>query len=76
MLPRILQADERTKKIPDGAGGLVESKVKFPIWLILLAVVKLRCASAQEAYRILDQWIRIIRQLPTDLDPHYRWRVY
>lgn len=25
--------EERTKKVPDGAGGLVEQKVKFPIWL-------------------------------------------
>ncbi|HQE16479.1 MAG TPA: VWA domain-containing protein [Mycobacterium sp.] len=25
--------EERTKRVPDGAGGLVEQKVKFPIWL-------------------------------------------
>ena len=25
--------EERTKKVPDGAGGLVEQQVKFPIWL-------------------------------------------
>ncbi len=25
--------EERTKKVPDGAGGLVEQTVKFPIWL-------------------------------------------
>ncbi len=25
--------EERTKKVPDGAGGLVEHTVKFPIWL-------------------------------------------
>lgn len=25
--------EERTKKVDDGAGGLVEQKVKFPIWL-------------------------------------------
>ncbi len=25
--------EERTKKVPDGAGGLVEQKVRFPIWL-------------------------------------------
>jgi von Willebrand factor type A domain len=24
--------EERIKKVPDGAGGLVETKVKFPIW--------------------------------------------
>lgn len=25
--------EERSKKVPDGAGGLVEQQVKFPIWL-------------------------------------------
>lgn len=25
--------EDRTKKVPDGAGGLVEQQVKFPIWL-------------------------------------------
>lgn len=25
--------EERTKKVPDGAGGLVEQTVKFPIWV-------------------------------------------
>lgn len=27
-----VEIDERTKKIDDGAGGLVDSKVRFPIW--------------------------------------------
>lgn len=27
-----LRIEERTKKIPDGAGGLVEHQVRFPIW--------------------------------------------
>jgi hypothetical protein len=27
------RVDDRTKKVPDGAGGLVETSTKFPIWL-------------------------------------------
>ncbi|TMS54780.1 vWA domain-containing protein [Mycobacterium sp. DBP42] len=27
------EIEDRTKKVPDGAGGLVEQQVKFPIWL-------------------------------------------
>ncbi len=29
---RPLRLEERVKKIPDGAGGLVEQRVKFPVW--------------------------------------------
>src|SRR5215831_6559273 len=28
-----LRVEDRTQKIPDGAGGLVEQTVKFPIWV-------------------------------------------
>lgn len=28
----VLRVDERSKKVSDGAGGLVEQSVKFPIW--------------------------------------------
>lgn len=28
-----LRMEERSKKVPDGAGGLVESTVRFPIWV-------------------------------------------
>lgn len=27
------RVDERTKKVPDGAGGLVETSVNFPLWM-------------------------------------------
>ncbi|MFE2285756.1 vWA domain-containing protein [Streptomyces sp. NPDC059443] len=27
------RVDQRTKKVPDGAGGLVETAVSFPVWL-------------------------------------------
>ncbi|GAA1928291.1 vWA domain-containing protein [Streptantibioticus ferralitis] len=27
------RVDDRTKKVPDGAGGLVEMSVKFPLWM-------------------------------------------
>ena len=29
---RPLRLEERIKKVPDGAGGLVEQRVKFPVW--------------------------------------------
>ncbi len=28
-----LRLENRTKKVPDGAGGLVEQTVRFPIWI-------------------------------------------
>jgi hypothetical protein len=27
-----LRIDDRTRRVPDGAGGLVEQSVKFPVW--------------------------------------------
>lgn len=32
-----LRVEDRTKKIPDGAGGIVEQTVKFPVWFDPLA---------------------------------------
>jgi hypothetical protein len=29
--------EDRTKKVPDGAGGLVETQVRFPIWMDALS---------------------------------------
>lgn len=28
-----LRVESRTKKVPDGAGGLVEQTVRFPVWV-------------------------------------------
>lgn len=29
-----LRVEDRSKKVPDGAGGLVETTVKFPVWMV------------------------------------------
>ncbi|GAA0379102.1 vWA domain-containing protein [Streptomyces olivoreticuli] len=31
------KVETRTKKVPDGAGGLVETETKFPIWMVPVA---------------------------------------
>lgn len=51
--------DEVTKKIPDGAGGLVESKVKMPVWVEPIQID--RWTNMKEAFvmakGIVEQWI-------------------
>lgn len=50
--------EERTKRIPDGAGGLVEQTVRFPIWFDPVANGGTpMCRASGEAYTILDQWL-------------------
>lgn len=49
--------DERSKKVDDGAGGLVEQKVKFPIWFDAVAIGGTpMCAALQKAHEILSGW--------------------
>ncbi|MHB1036742.1 MAG: vWA domain-containing protein [Pirellulales bacterium] len=51
--------EERAKRIPDGAGGLVDQKVRFPIWFDPVASGGTpMCSASGEAYRILDQWLK------------------
>jgi hypothetical protein len=50
--------DTRTKKVPDGAGGLVDQEVKFPIWFDAVANAGTpMCAAFQEARRIVQGWL-------------------
>jgi hypothetical protein len=50
--------ETRTKKVPDGAGGLVEQEVKFPIWFDAVANGGTpMCAALQEAHRIVQSWL-------------------
>lgn len=50
--------DTRTKKVPDGAGGLVDQEVKFPIWFDAVANGGTpMCAALQEARRIVQGWL-------------------
>ncbi len=50
--------EERTKKVPDGAGGLVEQLVRIPVWFEPIADGGTpMCRAAGEAKRILEGWI-------------------
>lgn len=50
--------DERTKKVEDGAGGLVDQKIKFPIWVNPVANGGTpMCHAFSEAHAILQAWL-------------------
>ena len=50
--------EERTKKMPDGAGGLVEQTIRFPVWFDPIADGGTpMCRAASEAERIIQDWL-------------------
>jgi hypothetical protein len=50
--------DERSKKVPDGAGGLVEQSIRIPVWFEPVANGGTpMCRAAGEAKRVLEGWI-------------------
>jgi hypothetical protein len=50
--------EERTKKVPDGAGGLAESTVRFPIWMDPVSNGGTPMRQALEyAHRLVDKWL-------------------
>jgi hypothetical protein len=50
--------DERSKKVDDGAGGLVDQKIKFPIWFEAVANGGTpMCQAFVRAHSILQGWI-------------------
>jgi uncharacterized protein YegL len=50
--------EERTKKVEDGAGGLVEQKIKFPIWLEPVGDGGTpMCRALATAETILSNWL-------------------
>jgi uncharacterized protein YegL len=50
--------EERTKKIDDGAGGLVDQTIKFPIWFDAVANGGTpMCAAFTKAQNILSNWL-------------------
>jgi hypothetical protein len=50
--------ESRTKKIPDGTGGLIDQAVKIPIWFDPIADGGTpMCGAAAEGYRILQDWV-------------------
>jgi hypothetical protein len=50
--------EERTKKVEDGAGGLVDQKVRFPIWFNAKANGGTpMCQALREALKIAEGWM-------------------
>lgn len=50
--------DTRAKRVPDGAGGLVEQQVRFPVWIDSAASGGTpMCAALAQAKTILEQWL-------------------
>ena len=50
--------EDRSKKVPDGAGGLVEQSVRVPVWFDPVADGGTpMCRAAAEAERIIQGWI-------------------
>lgn len=50
--------EERVKKVPDGAGGLVEQTVRTPVWLDPVANGGTpMCRAAGEVQQILQDWV-------------------
>lgn len=61
------KVESRTKKVPDGAGGLVEQTVKFPIWFEPTVTGDTpMCAALYRATDIVKGWID---QHPNDFPP-------
>jgi hypothetical protein len=53
-----LRIETRSKKVPDGAGGLVEQQVKFPVWIDSKAGgATPMCAALKTVSELLSGWI-------------------
>jgi hypothetical protein len=53
-----VEIEERTKKVEDGAGGLVEQKVRFPIWFKPVANGGTPMVQVLgRAQKIVEQWV-------------------
>lgn len=52
------RVEARNKKVPDGAGGLVEQRINFPIWIDPQANGGTpMCGALQRVKDILDKWL-------------------
>jgi hypothetical protein len=61
------KVDTRTKRVPDGAGGLVEQTVRFPIWFEPVTNGDTpMCAAFYKATELAKAWID---QHPNDFPP-------
>lgn len=57
------RVEERTRMVADGAGGLVETKVKVPVWFDAVAVDSTPMLEAVRlAYRVLRPWVDTHKQ--------------
>ena len=55
---RPARIEERTKRVDDGAGGLIEQTVKFPVWFDAVAHGGTpMCQALTHAHQILSGWI-------------------
>src|SRR3989441_7986030 len=62
-----LRIEERIKKSDDGAGGVMDQTVKFPVWLDpYWKGGTPMCAALQEATRIVETWCQ---ERPTGFPP-------
>jgi hypothetical protein len=53
-----LKVEERTRKVDDGAGGLVEQKFKFPIWFEPVAGGRTpMCQAITDATAIIEEFV-------------------
>lgn len=53
-----LRVEDRQKRIPDGAGGLVDQSVKFPVWFDAVADDGTpMCSAFSQAHRVLHSWV-------------------
>lgn len=53
-----IRIEEREKKEPDGAGGVITTKTRFPVWIDPLAKGGTpMCAALKHAKEILEKWV-------------------
>ena len=53
-----IRLEERIKKVPDGAGGIQDQTIRFPVWFDAVADGGTpMCRAAAEAERIMQEWL-------------------
>ena len=53
-----LRLEERTKLVVDGAGGVIERKIKFPVWVVPAAAGETpMCHAFRLAYQTMGLWV-------------------
>jgi hypothetical protein len=68
------RVEERTRKVPDGAGGLVEEQFKLPIWFDPISVNGTpMCAALRLAASILEPWV--LDHAASYRHQSHRWRI-